>query len=297
MALVARCLQEMRIFSVRVCCGGARGSLAAAAAGLVALLVLVGCGSSATHHSTSTATQHSTSTPTSSTASAASGESAKPPAQILADSTAALRAAPSYAMQGTIAQNGQRMRLRLTTITKPKSLDLAFAIGGSAVELIELPDAGYVRANARFFRTHGGGRVVQLAGRWIQVPSANARTTTSSLGVFAPATLARCLAENHGTLSTAGETTVDGRRAILLKDAGDKPGSAPSVLAVAASGTPYPLRFTGTGRQRAGGRIDVCNNGKASDSRGSVTFGQFSQVAPIQAPKNVVRAAPSSPGT
>ncbi len=199
-------------------------------------------------------------------------------------------------MQGTIAQSDRRVRLRLTTITKPKSLDLAFAIGGSALELIDLPAAGYVRANASFLRAHGGARAAQLAGRWIQVPTANARTTTSSIGVFAPATLARCLAENHGTLSTAGETTVDGRRAILIKDAGDKPGSSPSVLAVAASGPPYPLRYTGTGRQRAGGRIDVCNNGKPSDSRGTVTFSQFGQVPPIQAPKNVVRPAAGSPG-
>ncbi|MDX6539889.1 MAG: hypothetical protein QOI71_1499, partial [Gaiellales bacterium] len=52
---------------------------------------------------------------------------------------------------------------------------------------------------------------------------------------------------------------------MVVADAGDAPGSTPTKLYVATMGPPYPLRLTETGRGRPGGRIDVCNTGKASN--------------------------------
>lgn len=196
-------------------------------------------------------------------------------------------------MTGTIVQNGQRLALRLTTVA-PRSLDLTLSITNATAEIISLPNAAYIRANARFWTLQAGAAAARLADRWIQVPPASAQSATSGLGVLAPQTLGRCLAENRGTLTAVGRAEIGGQPAVLVKDAGDKPGSAPGVLAVAATGTPYPLRYTTTGGQRAGGRIDVCNNGKATNAHGSVTFSQFGHVAAIQAPKNPVKAPGSS---
>ncbi|MGA2925749.1 MAG: hypothetical protein ABSG43_07100, partial [Solirubrobacteraceae bacterium] len=62
-------------------------------------------------------------------------------------------------------------------------------------------------------------------------------------------------------------------------------------LAVAATGVPYPLRYTTTGNQHPGGRIDVCNDGKASDARGTISFSQFGHVPPIHPPRSARQAA------
>ncbi|MEA2198215.1 MAG: hypothetical protein QOJ25_2266, partial [Solirubrobacteraceae bacterium] len=76
----------------------------------------------------------------------------------------------------------------------------------------------------------------------------------------------------------------DGQRAILIKDAGNLPGSTPSEYAVAATGPPYPLRATSLGRSRGGGRIDACNDGKPSTSLATITFSEFDRVPPIRRP-------------
>ena len=73
----------------------------------------------------------------------------------------------------------------------------------------------------------------------------------------------------------------------LAFEVGDHPDQ--SVLAVASTGTPYPLRYTATGGQRAGGTVNVCNSGKASSARGSITFGEFGMVPPIQAPAGAIK--------
>jgi hypothetical protein len=250
------------------------------------MMVLAGCGSGGSQHrsATATSTTPSTSTPaTSSTAPAPTNEASKPAEQILTDAAAALRAAHGYAMRGTIMQGRQRLRLKLST-TSAAAIHLAVAFSGATVEEIGLPTGSYIRGNTTFWRSQAGAHAARFSNRWIQVPSRGAQSITSSLGTFAPTTLSRCLLEDHGTLSIAGKATIDGHLAILLQDAGDSPGSSPGTLAVAATGAPYPLRYTVTGGQRAGGHIDECNDGKATDARGTLTFSQYGEVPPIQAP-------------
>jgi hypothetical protein len=214
----------------------------------------------------------------------------QPAARVLAESVAALRAAHGYEMAGMIRQNGRTLRLRLAT-TAPASLRLSFSVGAADAELIGLPSGSYIRGNQAFWRSQAGSRAARLSGRWIQVPYSNARALTSSLGSLAPATLPRCLLEDHGRLSLAGHTTVQGRSALIVRDAGNAPGSAAGEIAVAAQGPPYPLRFVATGDQRAGGRIDVCNDGRASDARGTITFSGFGHVPAIRAPADAVQPA------
>jgi hypothetical protein len=251
------------------------------AAGCLATLAACGSGGSQTTHNTA-----------SSTAGVSHRES-KSAAHMVAEAAAALRAAPSFAMHGTIIQNHQQLALRLTAIGA-HTLDLSASTDGQSVRLIGLPHAAYIRANASFWRADAGARASALAGQWIEVPPSHAQIVTSSLGALAPATLSRCLSEDHGTLTSIGHAIIAGHPATLIKDAGDKPGSTPSVLAIASAGTPYPLRYTATGGQRAGGRIDVCNDGKASDARGTVTFGEFGHVPMIQAPRQAQQATPQA---
>lgn len=267
---------------------GARARIAVVAGACAALLG--GCGSGGSSGSSRETTRAAVSTSASSPTAQSNGEAAKSSAQILSDIAAALRTVHSYHLQGAISMQGGPLRISLT-ISAADTLDFAFAEGGTMAEVIDLPGASYVRANRAFWRAHLGARGARLAGRWLQLPESTTRSLTRSVGKFTPATLARCLVEVHGTVHVAGTGTVAGKPVVVLKDAGDAPGSSPSSLDLAATGPPYPLRIVGTGRKRPGGRIDVCNDGKASDSRDVLTFSQFNQTPPIQAP-----AAVASPG-
>lgn len=219
-------------------------------------------------------------------------EASKAPERILADASAALRQAHGYEVQGTLTENGQQLRLDVTVHSK-SSMRVTFSVEGESIEVLMLPTSSYLRANRAFWTTHFGPNGGALAGRWVQVQPANARALTSSFGHFAPETLSRCIVEDHGSLSIGGTATVDGRTAVIVKDAGDAPGSSPSTLAVASSGPPYPLRAMGTGPSRPGGHIDVCNDGKGTDVRGTLIFSRFGAVKPLVPPADVVRPGSS----
>lgn len=220
---------------------------------------------------------------------------AKSPAQLIADAAAALRGAGAYMMQGELTENHHRALLKVVT-SSAHSLKLQYSIGGESVQMISLPTGAYLRANKSFWIAAHAPSAAGLADRWIQIPRSDTHNIVASLGPFAPATLARCLGEDHGTLSLAGKATVQGHPATLIKDAGNAPGSTPSEIAVAADGPPYPLRLTATGNQRAGGRIDVCNNGQPTDTRGVITLTDFGHVPAITQPQHATQMG-QSPST
>jgi hypothetical protein len=192
-----------------------------------------------------------------------------------------------------MTENGVPLRLKIIVAGRA-DLALSFATGATSTQLLLISHSAYLRATKAFWQAHLGARGAALANRWIEVPPTSTGAITASLGPFAPTTLARCLVEDHGTLSIAGRTTIAGRPATLVRDAGDAPGAAPGTLAVAAAGTPYPLQFRATGPQRPGGPIDVCNDGKGSDTRGTATFSHFGSVPPLRPPSRSVRLHPSA---
>ncbi len=191
------------------------------------------------------------------------GEASKSPTQILADAASALRAASGFELQGAESQGDQTQRVRLLA-SPPQSIDMAASTGTAAYELLSVPQGFYVRANASFWTQHLGTRGAVLADRWIQSSSS---ALSSEIGHFAPATMARCLTEDHGTLSIGGTTSINGQPAIVIRDAGNLPGTQPGTLAVATTGPPYPLRLNAAGHQRAGGHIDVCNAATPADTK------------------------------
>jgi hypothetical protein len=204
-----------------------------------------------------------------------------------------LREAHSYVMQGQLTQDGQILRIKVAA-AGTQALELWFVVGPTAAQMIVLPTGSYLKANAHFWLTHVGPRTQALVNRWVQIPPASGQRFTAQLGQFAPATLSRCLLEDHGKLTVAGKTTVAGTRAIVIKDAGNVPGDAPGTLAVASTGRPYPLQVRLTGPKLAGGRIDVCNDGKADNSRGVLTLSQFGRVRPITSPPYAIEYGPGT---
>src|SRR5579875_2470618 len=215
------------------------------------------------------------------------GLAGKSPTQLVKAAQSALRSAHGYVMSGKMTQAKQRLTLRLT-YGGPSKLQMQMSQGTGTAAIIALPQAAYIKANRAYWKSQGGGSVMAYANRWIQLPASYSNNFTKQLGPFNPNTLARCLGENRGTISTGGTTTVDGRRAVIVRDAGGVPGSSPGTLDIAATGRAYPLRITSTGPTLKGGKVDVCNDGKGSNLEGSLTLSPFNNPPKIKAPANAV---------
>ncbi len=210
------------------------------------------------------------------------------PAQIWADAVTALRSSPGYVMQGSVSAGGATERL-VAAVHDAHSLEVTLAGGADRVAVIVVPRGTYLRANAVYWRAQAGAQGVALAGRWVRVSRVRARQTGIALGRFAPSTVGRCL-EEHGTLTIAGRTRIEGIAAIVINDAGNVPGDAPGSIAVAERGRPYPLRIAITGPTRPGGPVNGCNNGQGGDTRESLTFSRFGQVPAFKAPAGAIEA-------
>ncbi len=241
-------------------------------------VALAACGSSSSHHAGG--------------ASGATGEAGKPPAQILADAAAALRSASGYVMQGHLTQSGELEHVRI--VAANRSLELALSGDAGSFSVIIVPAGAYLRVDEAFLKSHGANAAGIKPNQWLQVPPAVAQNLSSQLGQFSPHVIARCLAEGHGTLSVAGTTVVSGQKAVILRDAGNVPGDGPGTLAVAATGTPYPLQVRQTGPKRPGGRVDVCNDGRGENSRSEFTLSQFGAPPSITAPSNAAQTGQQS---
>lgn len=256
---------------------------ARAGGGLAAVVLLAACGSSASSSSSAKPA-----------ASRAAGVASRSAAQIVAAAQSALRSANGFVASGALTQGGQAVRLQIIDEGTSK-LQMQFSTDGKTAEIIALPGAGYVRANQAFWRAQAGANAaILLANRWIDLPASASKQLTSSFGLFAPGALSRCLGEDLGTLSRDGTTTVDGTPAVVVRQAGNVPGSTPGTLAVATGGPAYPLRVTSTGPTRPGGKVDACNDGKGGDTKGSLTLSDFDHAPTITAPKHPVRPGPTS---
>lgn len=276
----------------------------------VGAATLAGCGSTA--HVTRTITRTVSTAPASpptttsrsttatttahaQTAPAASAIAGLSPRAIVVASAEALRHSGGYAMGADLRQGGRRTVIHLTT-TGARTFFATLAVAGTVSDVIGLPGAAFLRGDLAFWRAQAGRsraartRAPTLANRWLRLSSAGARSVTGSLGTLASGTFARCLVEDHGTLSIAGRTRIGGTRAILVADAGNAPGATPSTLAVAATGRPYPLRYVANGPTRTGGRIDVCNTGRGGGATGTIALSQFGQIPPIQPPAGTGQA-------
>lgn len=227
-----------------------------------------------------------------SSSSSASGESSKPATQILSDSQAALRQVHSLQVQGTVTISNRPASVSLG-IQTPGKLNVGITQGATTAAIILLGNDAYIKANAPFYRQQANvpsAGVALIADRWLKTTASGVASIGSLAKDADPATLARCLAFNHGTLSVTGKSTVNGQSAIVLVDKGDRPGSTPSQLSVAAAGPPLPLRVVATGRQQPGGAKDAaCSNGADLTNAGdTLTFSGYNRPLSIVAPAGAI---------
>jgi hypothetical protein len=218
------------------------------------------------------------------------------PAQIITATQSALRSADGYVIAGEMTQGKQKLKLQVTYGGSSK-LKIELSQEGTTAAIIALPGGAYIKANKAYWQSQGGGAALRYAGLWIQLPASYSTKFTKQLGQFNPKTLATCLGENHGTLTNAGTTTVDGKRAVVIRDAGGVPGTSPGTLDIATAGPADPLRVTSTGPTLKGGKVGVCDDGKASDLEGSLTLSRFNNPPAITAPANPVKLSTTTSTT
>jgi hypothetical protein len=221
------------------------------------------------------------------------GEASKPAQQIVSDAAAAVERVHSLHMQGKQALGNEPTALE-ADLEPPAKVSLSFDQRGGNASIIAINGAVYIKANAAYWKKQKVGRAAEtLAGKWFKSPTSAAQfqNLTRNLDV---ATVGRCLARDHGTLSVGGKATVNGQPAVVVVDQGDNPGGTPAKLFVATKGEPLPLRLVATGNERPGRKLDPeCNSsgsrGRAGDE---LTFSKYNQAPKIAAPPGALNITP-----
>ncbi len=228
-----------------------------------------------------------------STSSSATGLAAEPAAQILAAAETAIDHVHSFHLQAssTFASGA-------VTVTGdfalPGKAAVVERLAAGPIDLRLIGDTLYFRSPRSYYAAEGvkGATLTALAGHWVSATPSQLPTIGNLIALTNPAILGRCLlGQRLGTLSVDGETTLDGRRAVVLVDAGDLPGSAPGRLYVAASGPPLPLETTSTGAFRSGGKTDAaCGVASTTPTTtgGTDVISRFNEAITISAPAGAV---------
>jgi pimeloyl-ACP methyl ester carboxylesterase len=216
-------------------------------------------------------------------------------ASLLARAERAIDAVRSFHLQANTNYDGAAVTVS-GDFALPGRASLLEQYGTGRIELRALDGTVYFRANRAYYRNEGlrGTTLTELLGRWLSTTAAQLPSVAAFAALASPATLGRCLlGQRLGTLSLEGTTTVGGRRASVLVDTGDLPGSGSGRLYIAASGPPLPLRITHAGAYRTGGTTDpACHDAATPPVSTSVeTISDVDAPVVIAAPPGAVSLA------
>lgn len=223
---------------------------------------------------------------------AAADESSKTPKRILADLKRDLSKVRTYHVAGTSTDRNGATRLAGDVSAAGRS-SFTIARGRSSARLILLPSATYVKGNAAYWRAAGGatggGFADRLAGRWVKAPEALAAGIASSLPALSPKRLAACAADVTGTLRKGGRASVGGRRAVVIVDRGDRPGTRPGRVFVTVARPVLALRMIQTGPRKPGGQVDPrCDDRSGASTASDLRFSAYDRGLRIVAPRGAI---------
>ena len=174
------------------------------------------------------------------------GVASKTPAQILAAAKTAADGAATVHVAGSIESEGQPISLDMELVAH-KGGRGQLELGGLGIQLLDLDRTVFVKGNAAFYSHFlGAGAPQQLRGRWLEA-SAQSGALAQLASLADLHEVIDTALEDHGALSPATPTTIDGHQALAITDRSDG-----GTLYVAATGAPYPLEIaeagTGAGR-------------------------------------------------
>jgi hypothetical protein len=217
------------------------------------------------------------------------------PNQVLAKAGDALRRVRSYHIESV--WTGPDCSIAITgDITASGSARARFGILDRRVEFVVDGPRAFVNGNYAFWLDHftyyhgkAPDRVNRAyAGQWIRLPVDRVRYWRSVLSDLGPRKLGRSLTDpsSHGTLRNEGIKTIDGHRVVVLRETGERPGTSPSELHIAATGPPLPLRSIGVSAQNAGA-VGRCGDDSATSSL-DVRLSQFNRPTRIAPPAGAI---------
>lgn len=260
----------------------------------VATLTLVGCGGDAGTPKTAAKPAGPATAPA-----AARRRAKQDPRELIGDVKAALQAVKSYHVVGTFDDKDGRGHI-VADVTAAGAARVTMQVKPTTVRFTVTGGFTYLKAPASFWRKEGDNATERdrlgraFGGRWVKVPTDVDDDLAGPAKQLSPRELAFCTDKDLGTLTNKGLRTVGGRLVVVLHDAGDKPGTQPSDLQIAATGPALPLRERTLGPRKAGGSPSPrCGHDDASDrktdaSTGNVTISRFNAIPPIVPPPNAL---------
>lgn len=206
----------------------------------------------------------------------------------------------SYHFEGTQTDEDGTAEIE-GDVTAAGSTEFDLTMDDATVTFRVIGTTAYLRADAAYWRESAGAQgdalAERLADRWVKSPSASVGIG-ELLDELSPRTLAACLAVGNGTLRDGGSADVGGRKADVLIDEGDKPGTTPGRFFTAADGPPLPVRVLQTGKRRPGGTLDPkCSEEDDTSSASDLQFSRFDEPVSIEAPKDAIEIPGADDGT
>lgn len=252
---------------------------------LTAVVALTACGEEDSRPAATT-----TGPPTTATA-PPNAKPSRTPEQTLAAVRKAVRGAESFHIEGTQTDGEGITRLE-GDVAADGAIRLDLVQKGAVVNMIILDEETvYLRADEAFWKRSSAPPSVGelLAGRWAKVPADE--ETAELAEQVQPDVIALCLGESVGTTSIRSDT-LDGDEVLVLVDKGDKPGTAPGELYVAADDPQLPLRVRQTGARRPGGppvdpRCDS-DDEEGPEDRSDIRLSRWNEPVTIEAPADAL---------
>jgi DNA invertase Pin-like site-specific DNA recombinase len=223
----------------------------------------------------------------------AGGEGDKEPAAIVADVKRDLAKVKSYHFAGSETEGGTTTKLAGDVFASgPASVTVTE--GAATLRMVVLPKAVYLKANAAFWKASGGKKdgaalARKLAGRWVKESAKSGKDLTALFADLTPKHLAKCIDQGTGTLTKRPSESVAGQDAIVLQDAGDKPGTTPGRIYLTPDAPVLPLRIVQTGPRKAGKAASAaCDDPGDKSTKSDIALSAFDKAPRITAPKHAI---------
>lgn len=185
---------------------------------------------------------------------ASNGVEAKSASQIVSTALKAAESAPSVHVTGSVSDLGVPLKLDLE-IVRGRGAKGTISEGDLMVKVIRIGGKAYINGGAQLYKRYGGSEAAKvLKGKWLEAPATSGELASLSDLTDLQKLLSAAL-ESHGSLKKGATSTVNGQKAIAVKDTTNG-GS----LYVATTGRPYPIEIVKKGSE--GGSFTFANWGK-----------------------------------
>jgi hypothetical protein len=219
------------------------------------------------------------------------GEARQSPDRIALDMAVALKSVHSFRFTGTVT--GTDGGSFTGEIAGPERAMIVEHRASGSLEALTLGAETYLRAAKAYWMSRpdvNAAKAAQLAGRWLELPTASAPGLTASLSKAASlgALSVQCVQaeEAEGSFLTARPGTFEGHQVVILVSNGSVPGTAPKEIDVAATGPPLPLHVITTGPRKPGGP-KACPSDATKDT-GELTITDVNRPIQLTAPTGAI---------